>query len=216
MAVTKIIEVVGSSPESSDGAVKAALDDARQSLRNIKAVDVVSTGPARRQPRRVARARAHRLPGRARQRVTDRSARALACGRPGRILIRTASCNETENKGTGARRIARPFPTIFPPPVRPQQTQTGPQGGAKGLLKEHYRGLLEDARARTLWLVEPVSRADLDRVHTPLLSPLVWDLGHIAAFEDLWLCQQAGGLALLRDRPGRRLRRHAHPARRSR
>ncbi len=44
VAVTKIIEVVGSSPESSDGAVKAALEDARQSLRNIKAVDVVSTG----------------------------------------------------------------------------------------------------------------------------------------------------------------------------
>ena len=44
MAVTKIIEVVGSSPDSSDGAVKAALADAQQSLRNIKAVDVVSTG----------------------------------------------------------------------------------------------------------------------------------------------------------------------------
>src|SRR4051812_50157238 len=44
MAVTKIIEVVGSSPESSDGAVKAALADASQSLRNIKAADVVSTG----------------------------------------------------------------------------------------------------------------------------------------------------------------------------
>ena len=44
MAVTKIIELVGSSPESSDGAVKAALDEARQTLRNIKAVDVVSTG----------------------------------------------------------------------------------------------------------------------------------------------------------------------------
>ncbi|MGZ5339411.1 MAG: dodecin family protein, partial [Thermoleophilaceae bacterium] len=44
MAVTKIIEVVGSSPESMEDAVKAALDDARQSLRNIKAVDVVSTG----------------------------------------------------------------------------------------------------------------------------------------------------------------------------
>ena len=44
MAVTKIIEVVGSSPESSDAAVKAALEEARGSLRNIKAVDVVSTG----------------------------------------------------------------------------------------------------------------------------------------------------------------------------
>jgi flavin-binding protein dodecin len=44
MAVTKIIEVVGSSPDGSDAAVKAALDEARQTLRNIKAVDVVSTG----------------------------------------------------------------------------------------------------------------------------------------------------------------------------
>ncbi len=44
MAVTKIIEVVGSSPESSDGVVQAALNDARQTLRNIKAVDVLSTG----------------------------------------------------------------------------------------------------------------------------------------------------------------------------
>jgi flavin-binding protein dodecin len=44
LAVTKIIEVVGSSPDSSDGAVKAALEDARKTLRNIKAVDVVSTG----------------------------------------------------------------------------------------------------------------------------------------------------------------------------
>lgn len=44
MAVIKIIEVVGSSPSSSDDAVKAALDDAKQTLRNIKAVDVVSVG----------------------------------------------------------------------------------------------------------------------------------------------------------------------------
>jgi flavin-binding protein dodecin len=44
MTVTKIIELVGSSSESSDAAVKAALDEARATLRNIKAVDVVSTG----------------------------------------------------------------------------------------------------------------------------------------------------------------------------
>ena len=44
MAVTKIIELVGSSTTSSDDAVQAALNEARASLRNIKAVDVVSTG----------------------------------------------------------------------------------------------------------------------------------------------------------------------------
>jgi flavin-binding protein dodecin len=44
MAVVKIIELVGSSKTSSDDAVQQALKDAKQTLRNIKAVDVVSTG----------------------------------------------------------------------------------------------------------------------------------------------------------------------------
>jgi flavin-binding protein dodecin len=44
MAVVKIIELVGASNQSSDDAVQQALNDARQTLRNIKAVDVVSTG----------------------------------------------------------------------------------------------------------------------------------------------------------------------------
>jgi iron(II)-dependent oxidoreductase len=47
--------------------------------------------------------------------------------------------------------------------------------------------------------VGPVSDEDLNRVHSPLMSPLVWDLGHIAAFEDLWLCQNVGGLGPLRE-----------------
>ena len=44
MAVVKIIELVGSSKTSSDDAVQQALADAKQTLRNIRAVDVVSTG----------------------------------------------------------------------------------------------------------------------------------------------------------------------------
>lgn len=44
MSVVKIIELVGSSTTSSDDAVQQALAEARQTLRNIKAVDVVSTG----------------------------------------------------------------------------------------------------------------------------------------------------------------------------
>jgi dodecin len=44
MAVTKIIELVGSSTQSSDDAVLQALAEAKRSLRNIKAVDVVSAG----------------------------------------------------------------------------------------------------------------------------------------------------------------------------
>ena len=44
MSVIKIIELVGSSRTSSDDAVQNALTEARSSLRNIKAVDVVSVG----------------------------------------------------------------------------------------------------------------------------------------------------------------------------
>lgn len=44
MAVVKIIELVGSSKTSTDDAAKQALDQAKASLRNIRAVDIVSTG----------------------------------------------------------------------------------------------------------------------------------------------------------------------------
>lgn len=44
MAVTKIIEVVGRSTESSDAAVKSALAEAGKNLRDVKALDVVSVG----------------------------------------------------------------------------------------------------------------------------------------------------------------------------
>ncbi len=57
---------------------------------------------------------------------------------------------------------------------------------------------LEQARAGTLELVAGISDEDLARVHSPIMSPLVWDLGHIAAYEDLWLGQRHAGLELLR------------------
>ncbi|HEY2320228.1 MAG TPA: SUMF1/EgtB/PvdO family nonheme iron enzyme, partial [Solirubrobacteraceae bacterium] len=58
---------------------------------------------------------------------------------------------------------------------------------------------LQESRERTLELVAPFSDEELERVHSTLMSPLVWDLGHIAAFEDLWLAHRHGGLPLLRD-----------------
>jgi hypothetical protein len=44
VAVVKIIELVGSSKTSTDDAAKQALTQAQTSLRNIRAVDIVSTG----------------------------------------------------------------------------------------------------------------------------------------------------------------------------
>jgi iron(II)-dependent oxidoreductase len=58
---------------------------------------------------------------------------------------------------------------------------------------------LDDARERTLRLIAGVSNEDLEQVHSPLMSPLVWDLGHIAAFEDLWIVHRYGGRPLLRE-----------------
>jgi iron(II)-dependent oxidoreductase len=62
---------------------------------------------------------------------------------------------------------------------------------------------LERTRARTLALLEGISEEALNRVHSPLMSPLVWDLGHIATFEDLWLVQKAHGADPLREDLGR-------------
>ena len=44
MAIVKIIELVGSSRVSTDDAAQQALRQAQESLRNIRAVDIVSTG----------------------------------------------------------------------------------------------------------------------------------------------------------------------------
>jgi flavin-binding protein dodecin len=44
MAVVKIIELVGSSKVSTDDAAHQALKSAQRKIRNIRAVDIVSTG----------------------------------------------------------------------------------------------------------------------------------------------------------------------------
>jgi gamma-glutamyl hercynylcysteine S-oxide synthase len=57
---------------------------------------------------------------------------------------------------------------------------------------------LAEGRARTLALVEPLSDADVEAQHTQIMSPLVWDLAHIAAYEELWLVHRHGGEPLSR------------------
>jgi len=57
---------------------------------------------------------------------------------------------------------------------------------------------LRQTRRSTLALVAALSDEELERVHSPIMSPLVWDLGHIAAYEDLWLAHRHGGMPLLR------------------
>ncbi len=60
-------------------------------------------------------------------------------------------------------------------------------------LRERLADQLAAARERTLSLVAPYDDAVLRRQHDPLMSPLVWDLAHVANYEDLWLVRALGG-----------------------
>jgi iron(II)-dependent oxidoreductase len=62
---------------------------------------------------------------------------------------------------------------------------------------------LADARRRTLGLVEQLDDEQLNWVYSPILSPLAWDLGHIANFEELWLVQTVGEREPLHGQLGR-------------
>src|SRR5215468_10438820 len=55
-----------------------------------------------------------------------------------------------------------------------------------------------EVRARTLKLVAHLDDAQLEAVHSSIMSPLAWDLGHVAAYEDLWLNHRLAGRELLR------------------
>ncbi len=61
---------------------------------------------------------------------------------------------------------------------------------------------LREARARTFQLVLPLDPSDLSRQHDPLMSPILWDLGHIAHFEELWLTRNLDGPIEFVEMPG--------------
>jgi gamma-glutamyl hercynylcysteine S-oxide synthase len=60
-------------------------------------------------------------------------------------------------------------------------------------LRDEIAARLITARARTQGLTDCVDEADLIRQHSPLMSPLVWDLAHVANQEELWLLRGVGG-----------------------
>lgn len=64
--------------------------------------------------------------------------------------------------------------------------------------------LLSEARARTWLLVSTLEPEDLRRQHDPLMSPIVWDLGHIGHFEEVWLHEKLGGASATGDGEGLR------------
>ncbi|MFT3863559.1 MAG: SUMF1/EgtB/PvdO family nonheme iron enzyme [Solirubrobacterales bacterium] len=61
---------------------------------------------------------------------------------------------------------------------------------------------MAEARSRTIALIAPLGDELLNKTYSKLLSPLAWDLGHIANFEELWLVQTVGGRAPLHGELG--------------
>lgn len=74
-----------------------------------------------------------------------------------------------------------------------------PTGGS---LRTGLRDLLERVRARTLLILDPLSEEDARAQHDPLMSPIAWDLGHIASFEKLWLQDQVDRAIRFSELPG--------------
>jgi iron(II)-dependent oxidoreductase len=66
-------------------------------------------------------------------------------------------------------------------------------------LRELVAAELERTRLRSAGLTDAVDDADLVRQHSPLMSPLVWDLAHVGNQEELWLVRDVGGREPVRE-----------------
>jgi iron(II)-dependent oxidoreductase len=65
-------------------------------------------------------------------------------------------------------------------------------------LRSRIAAELERTRARTTLLTDAVDETDLMRQHSPIMSPLVWDLAHVGNQEELWLVRDVGGRPAVR------------------
>lgn len=59
--------------------------------------------------------------------------------------------------------------------------------------RDAIRRELARARARTLSLVDDLSDGDQCAQHSPIMSPLVWDLAHVGNYEERWLLRALDG-----------------------
>lgn len=65
-------------------------------------------------------------------------------------------------------------------------------------LRQRALAALLTARERTTLLTDSVDDRELTAQHSPLMSPLVWDLAHIGNQEELWLLRGVGGREAMR------------------
>lgn len=75
---------------------------------------------------------------------------------------------------------------------------TGPDEMDPEALRRRALAALLTARKRTTLLTESVDDHELTAQHSPLMSPLVWDLAHIGNQEELWLLRGVAGREAMR------------------
>lgn len=82
----------------------------------------------------------------------------------------------------------RLMPTMIRPGITPRLTEKEQASRQRQLI-----GGLNKVRNNTHTLIRPLSPDDLSQQFDPIMSPLVWDLGHVGNFEELWLLREVGG-----------------------
>src|SRR6476646_7132537 len=76
-------------------------------------------------------------------------------------------------------------------------TASGPRTDPESL-RQRALDALTTARDRTALLTSCVEEPDLTAQHSPLMSPLVWDLAHIGNQAELWLLRAVAGREAMR------------------
>ncbi|MCA1838881.1 MAG: ergothioneine biosynthesis protein EgtB [Actinomycetota bacterium] len=61
-------------------------------------------------------------------------------------------------------------------------------------LKQLIADELDGVRKRSFGLLAPVDDKDLIKQHSPIMSPLVWDLAHVGNYEEIWLLRMVAGV----------------------
>src|SRR5205807_2263679 len=106
----------------------------------------------------------------------------LPCGRSARCLgVHRRPVPQRPATGASMDLDAPPlYPKGTPTPPYPRGTPAPPYPkGTPASLKQTIADQLEAVRHRSLALLDPLPEPDLIRQHSPIMSPLVWDLAHV-------------------------------------
>ncbi len=75
------------------------------------------------------------------------------------------------------------------------EARSFPLPSQSGPWKARARAELDAARTRLLSMLEGLPEDALTRQHSPLMSPMVWDVAHVANYEEQWLLRRLGAPA---------------------